>query len=197
MTSYTEKSRVWAAIVQIEYSELVTPAVGAMEYLAYGSNMCSAWLRSRVPSAANPRVVALPGRVILYRKVSKKDGSAKADLGLSSDPSQVAYGVVFDIDPAELDSLRAAEGCGRGYHEETLEVVHEGQALRPFVYVADVRAVRSGLPPHDWYRDLVVAGAREHGLPANHVASLADVPTTVDPDSNRAADARRFCGGAV
>jgi gamma-glutamylcyclotransferase len=161
-----------------------------VEYLAYGSNMLSAWLQSRVPCAANPRVVALPGRTVLYRKLSHKDGSSKCDLALAPDSGIMAYGVVFDIDSSDQRALDAAEGRGYGYHRVTLEAVYEGQVLRPFVYLADESALVHGLPPHDWYRDLVVAGAREHGLPTQYVASLADVPVTVDPSSARAAEAR-------
>jgi len=161
-----------------------------VEYLAYGSNMLSARLRTRVRSAANPRVVALPGRTVLYRKLSRMDGSSKCDLALAPDPRAVAYGVVFDIDPADQGALDAAEGRGSGYHRVTLEVAYEGQVLRPFAYVADESALRPGLPPYDWYRDLVVAGAREHGLPTCYVASLADVPVTIDPEPERAAKER-------
>ena len=161
-----------------------------MDYLAYGSNMLSARLRSRVPSAADPRVVALPGRAVLFHKRSWKDDSAKCDLVLALDPAAMAYGVVFDIDPTDRPALDAAEGCGRGYRREAFEVVHGGQALHPFAYVADAEAIESALLPYTWYRDQVVAGAKEHGLPADYVAALAGVLATVDPDPDRDATER-------
>ena len=161
-----------------------------IEYLAYGSNMLSARLRSRVRSATNPRVVALPGRAVSYRKLSWKDGSAKCDLAVAPDPSATAYGVVFDIDPSDRGALDAAEGCGHGYHAVTLEVTYSGRVLHPFAYVADQEALVSDLPPFDWYRDLVVAGAKEHALPPDYVASLAAVTAAVDPEPHRAAEER-------
>ena len=168
---------------------------GHMDYLAYGSNMLSARLRSRVRSATNPRVVALPGRTVSYRKLSWKDGSAKCDLAVAPDPSATAYGVVFDIDPSDRDALDAAEGCGHGYHAVTLEVRYSGRLLHPFAYVADQEALVSDLPPFDWYRDLVVAGAKEHALPPDYVASLAAVSTAVDPEPRRAAEERSIIPG--
>ena len=163
---------------------------GHIDYLAYGSNMLSARLRARVRSATNPRVVALPGRTVSYRKLSWKDGSAKCDLAVAPDPSATAYGVVFDIDPSDRDALDAAEGCGHGYHAVTLEVRYSGRVLHPFAYVADEEALVSDLPPFDWYRDLVVAGAKEHALPPDYVASLAAVSAAVDPEPRRAAEER-------
>jgi gamma-glutamylcyclotransferase len=161
-----------------------------MDYLAYGSNMLSSRLRSRVPSAENPRIVALPGRAVRFHKRSWRDGSAKCDLVVAPDPSARAYGVVFDIDPSDLPALDDAEGCGRGYQRVTLEVVHEGKVLHPFAYLADADAIKTTLLPYTWYLDQTVAGAREHGLPADYVASLAAVPATVDPDPERDAGER-------
>ena len=50
--------------------------------------------------------------------------------------------------------------------------------------------------PSTWYRDLVVAGAIEHGLPPRYVEELARVPAAADPDVARAARARRLLDGA-
>jgi gamma-glutamylcyclotransferase len=41
--------------------------------------------------------------------------------------------------------------------------------------------------PYDWYKALVIAGAREHGLPADYIAALAAAPAKPDPDKIRAA----------
>ena len=163
-----------------------------VDYLAYGSNMLSARIRSRVPSAADPRVVALPGRAVLFHMRSWRDDSAKCDLALALDPAAIAYGVVFDIDPSDRPALDAAESCGRGYRRETFEIVHGGRVLHPFAYVADAEAIESSLLPFTWYRDQVVAGAKEHGLPTDYVAALAGVLATVDPDADRDAAERSF-----
>ncbi len=43
----------------------------------------------------------------------------------------------------------------------------------------------SALKPYTWYRELVVAGAREHGLPHEYVQSLQVAAAVEDPDRER------------
>lgn len=40
--------------------------------------------------------------------------------------------------------------------------------------------------PYDWYKTLVIAGAREHGLPDDYLALLQRTPARTDPDAQRA-----------
>ena len=63
-------------------------------------------------------------------------------------------------------------------------------------YVADDRRVDPSQVPCDWYRDLVVAGATEHGLSAPYIDELARIPAVPDPDRARSAQARRLLAGA-
>jgi hypothetical protein len=163
-----------------------------VEYLAYGSNMLTSRLAARVPSARDPRVAALPGFVVRYRKISV-DGSAKCDL-VRAEPSATAYGVVFAIAPRDKLSLDGFEGAGRGYHEERLAVEVDGRELHPLVYLADASHVVDGLVPFDWYRDIVVAGAREHDLPAAYIREQLDVPARADPDEARSLRERSVLG---
>ncbi|MFZ0549683.1 MAG: hypothetical protein WAM21_02625, partial [Steroidobacteraceae bacterium] len=46
--------------------------------------------------------------------------------------------------------------------------------------------------PYDWYQELVIAGAREHRLPAEYIQLLEGVPTIKDPDESRAARERQL-----
>ncbi len=147
-----------------------------MEYLAYGSNMLTSRLVARVPSARNPRVVSLPGYVVRYRKRSV-DGSAKCDL--VRDETSTAYGVVFTIDPCDKHSLDSAEGLRSGYREESFIVTINGRQIDAFAYVAD--RIDQTLRPYRWYRDLVVRGAREHGLPSAYIDEQLDVDADDDP----------------
>jgi hypothetical protein len=39
---------------------------------------------------------------------------------------------------------------------------------------------------YDWYKALVVAGARFHDFPAEYVAAIAATPSRPDPDPRRA-----------
>jgi gamma-glutamylcyclotransferase len=161
----------------------------SVAYLAYGSNMFTAQLIDRVPSARNPRVVELPGYVVRYRKESI-DRSAKCDLVLVGGSAR-AYGVIFEIDSNELGKLDEAEGEGQGYRRDQLTVVVDALELQALVYLAD-RFVDDSVSPYDWYRDIVVAGAREHGLPSSYVAEQLNVPARPDPNEGRSGRRRAF-----
>jgi hypothetical protein len=62
--------------------------------------------------------------------------------------------------------------------------------LTALTWRADATQVEAGLRPWDWYVALIRAGAELHGLPEAHRRWLAAVPTQVDPDADRAAQAR-------
>jgi hypothetical protein len=152
-----------------------------VEYLAYGSNMFTARLRDRVSSARNARVVVLPGYSVRYRKKSK-DGSAKCDLVFVGEPV-TAYGVVFDIDPLELPILDRCEGAGSGYDQGSIRVLVGDRSLEALTYLAS--SIDDDLAPYDWYRNWVVAGAREHGLPDDYIREQLDVSAVPDPNAER------------
>ena len=61
-----------------------------------------------------------------------------------------------------------------------------GDHLRATTYYADSAAIVEGLSPYTWYKDLVLNGAAEHGLPAGYIiSSIEAVAATNDPDVNR------------
>jgi hypothetical protein len=48
--------------------------------------------------------------------------------------------------------------------------------MNAFTYIARTSHVDATLRPADWYREVVVAGAREHGLPAAWIRWLEGGP---------------------
>jgi hypothetical protein len=175
-------------------SGVVTPRREGVEYLAYGSNMLCARLLRRVSSARDPRVARVPGYVVRYRKLSV-DRSAKCDLVPAREPA-TAYGVVFRIDPDQRGALDRYERVGSGYHVAPVGVIVDEHPLTAFTYLADASHVVDGLLPYDWYRDLVVAGALEHGLPDAYIHEQLDVPAADDRDPERSRRERAVLGGA-
>ena len=149
---------------------------------AYGSNMLTRRLRERTPSARVIGTATLAGHDLRWHKVSK-DGSAKCDIVTAA--GGCVHGVVYEIDAAEKAALDHAEGIGLGYRELIVEVDAAPGPLRAWTYRAtniDHLAL-----PYTWYKALVVAGAREHGLPQAYVDALAAVATKPDPRPERAA----------
>ncbi len=137
-------------------------------YFAYGSNMKSARLRSRAPSARALGAALLRDHRLRVRKRGA-DGTGKANLVPGR--GDAVWGVLYEIAVAEWSRLDRHEG---GYVRRRVEVeTREGARLAAVTYVSD-RTVDA--PPFDWYRALLVEGAREHGLPEGWIARLEALP---------------------
>ncbi len=152
-----------------------------LQYLAYGSNLHCGRLRSRVGEVRTLGMVELPGWRLQFSKRGA-DGSGKCTL--ETDPAARAWGVVYAIDATARAKLDTIEGLGHGYTTHWLELPTHG---RCYVYLAETIFTDRALRPYDWYRTLVVAGAREHRLPAAYVDAIGAVDALPDPDRARAA----------
>ncbi len=149
---------------------------------AYGSNMPTDRIRDRCPSARSLGVAELTGYELRWHKRSKDD-SGKCDLVRTGQPGASVFGVLYEIANSEKAGLDKAEGLGSGYDETEVEVLRGADKLKATAYVAT--ATDPALKPYSWYRALVIAGAKEHGLPADYIARLETVAATDDPDRAR------------
>jgi hypothetical protein len=156
-------------------------------YFAYGSNMSTRRLHERVATAIPLGAAHVEGWEMRFGKRSV-DGSGKCTLMKS--PGAVAHGVLFEIPVAERGQLDETEGPGY----RTTEVLAQlnGSTLSSFSYVVNAGWFDAALRPYGWYLDLVVAGAREHGLPERYVSRLSRVAAHDDPDEARTAHHRRL-----
>lgn len=162
----------------------MSPASGEpLLYLAYGSNLHPVRLGERVPSARVLGTVALSGWSLRFHKRSDVDGSAKCDLLRTAAESDLAYGAVYRMAARDKPALDAAEGAG--YRQQNLEVDLDGAARQAFAYLAEPSYREESLPPYDWYRDLVAAGARFLGLPRSYVSAIEGVSAVPDTDQAR------------
>lgn len=161
-----------------------------MLYFAYGSNMLSARLRTRAPSATALGTATLALHELRFHKHAR-DGSAKCDAVPTGRTADAVHGVLYRIAVEDWIPLDRAEGRGAGY-ERHVVTLDRGPSVRIEAYLAQPGYIALGLLPYGWYRDLVVAGAREHGLPADYVERLARQESVPDPDVEREARERSF-----
>ena len=139
-------------------------------YFAYGSNMKTSWLQSRVPSAKALGRARLLGKRLVCNKKSKY-GSGKANL--MDSPGDCVWGVLFEIDSAELRDLDKVEG---GYERVEVDVLDEaGESVTAQTYIS--RRVTTDPVPYEWYKQLIISGAREHHLPDDYLAALQRLPS--------------------
>jgi gamma-glutamylcyclotransferase len=158
----------------------MTPADKLLLF-AYGSNMLSVRIQERCPSARALGVAKLLGHELAWHKRSA-DGSGKCDVVPGTATSAV-FGVVYTLPRSEKAGLDCAEGLGAGYEERTVCVWLQDTEMVVVLYGAT--HTDTALKPYTWYRELVVAGAREHGLPHEYLHRIQTVAVIEDPDRER------------
>jgi hypothetical protein len=158
-------------------------------YFAYGSNMQTATLRGR---RGIEFARALPGRAAGWRLVLDKPplvpvGEAYANI--LPDPEAAVPGVLYELGAADLAHVELTEGVQLGDYRRAAIRVEPlgrcGETLEAVTLVSDRRA--PGLRPSRRYMACLIAGAEEHGLPADWIAFLRAVPA-----DDETAEARRL-----
>ncbi len=152
---------------------------------AYGSNMCSGRFRDyRMHPEGDGRSALLTGYRLAFNKAST-DGSGKANVE-RHEGAQV-WGVLYSIPDADLAVLDEGE---RGYRRQQLPVrLTDNTNVTAWVYLAKKPSNDAPLRPYTWYKRFLVEGAREHALPAEYIALLANIDAAQDTD--RARDRRK------
>lgn len=157
-------------------------SVCPVHLFAYGSNMSTARMRARAPSARVVAVAALPAHRLRFHKVGM-DGSAKCDAQYTGERGDQVFGVVYALAGIDKARLDAAEGLGDGYDEKQVEVHTDRGRMAASMYFAT--RVDGRLRPFSWYRRHVLTGAREHDLPADYVERIEAAEAVEDADTER------------
>ncbi|TVR98170.1 MAG: gamma-glutamylcyclotransferase [Wenzhouxiangellaceae bacterium] len=165
----------------------------SVHYLAYGSNLHPARLEARLGPVTCLGKVALPGWRLCFDKRGS-DGSAKANLRAAPGTGQVAWGAVFRLNRAQYAELDRFEGAGRGYETFWLDLMLAGREQAALTYLSPSHWLTDNTQPYDWYRDLVLAGARYHEFPKDYCAAIARIPAVEDSDTKRAARQNSLLG---
>lgn len=154
-------------------------------YFSYGSNMSRRRLEARVRLVGAAVVASLPAHRLAFHKYGR-DGSAKCDIQYTADQADRVVGVLFNLSAPAGPVLDKCEGLGNGYQRKQVQV----QVLAPddvpipaMTYYAT--RIDPSLKPFKWYLAHVLAGAREHGLPPDYVASIERIKAVDDPDPDR------------
>jgi len=154
-----------------------------MLYFAYGSNLSTARLIYRVPSATLVMTGRLDQHRLRFHKVGR-DGSAKCDACFTGLSEDYVLGALYRIDPAHKKYLDQAEGLGNGYEIKQVTVRPlSGDQVQAFTYYATKTA--PDIKPFHWYREHVLCGAREHCFPEEYIRRIENVVTVADRNLQR------------
>ena len=151
-----------------------------MRYAAYGSNLHPLRLSERISSARLIETSFLSDWSLRFHKRSR-DNSGKCNIVSGGSGIYVA---VFDISTADKTTLDKIEGLGSGYGAISLPVPDIGECMS---YVAEDSFIDNSLAPFDWYKELVLVGARTHRFPVDYIDEIDAVTARKDPDQHRSA----------
>ncbi len=154
-------------------------------YFAYGSNMASSQMAERCPGAVCLGIARLPDRRLAFDAWSDRRGGLVADAPPA--PGSEVWGVLWEVTEAHAEALDRYEGVARGqYRRENVRAeAAGGETVDAFAYV--ICEPGADGPTTDAYRDLLLEGAREHGLPPEWIAAIEAAPTLPPRPSPRSA----------
>jgi gamma-glutamylcyclotransferase len=152
-----------------------------VNYFAYGSNLLFARLHARTPSIRSLGVARLPNHCFSFDKIGG-DGSGKCGIEQTNTGHEV-IGVLYQMDKLEKPVLDKIEGVGHGYVDRQISVVTQLGIISAFTYYPTL--VEKSRQPFDWYKALVLEGARENEFPRHYVAMIESIDCVIDPDNTR------------
>ena len=149
-----------------------------MRHFAYGSNMHRDVMRRHAPQASPLGAARLAG----YRFVITVDGYAS----IVPAAGHIVHGMLWRLTPRDRVTLDRWENIAGGeYRAAFLPVQSDGGRTRALVYIARPRPLGEAKPG---YMEVVIAAARELGVPADY---RADIERWL-PRRRRAAGHRKF-----
>ena len=161
----------------------LSAALMSIAYFAYGSNMASHRLLQRLPGARHVEVGILTGHQLRFHK-NDSGLSGKCNIEFTDDHRDEVYGVVYQISNEDKRTLDRIEGLGAGYNEKTVSITTlSGSILTSVTYFAI--DVDHHVMPYHWYKQHVLRGAIEHGLPTEYINKIESIESQEDPDERR------------
>lgn len=151
----------------------------ALWYFAYGSNLDPGTFvgrRGMRPLAA--RVGVLHGFELRFDLPVGPGERGVANVAPCA--GDHVWGVLYQITPADAERLDRSEGVHRGYYQRLAVPVRaqDTAEIAAFTYRSEVS--RPERKPSRRYLGLLLAGAREHGLPLAWIERLRAWPLALD-----------------
>lgn len=152
-----------------------------LRYFAYGSNMLRERLVARVSTAQAMAVGVVRDYRLDFAKVSV-DHSGKGDMVAS--PGGEVWGVLYEFDASQKADLDKHEGSHYRAQEVVVSTSSGDEAA--WAYMAEPHRRDPSKVPYDWYLALIVAGARQGGLPVAYIQAIETTVFEVDGQEDRA-----------
>ena len=165
-------------------------------HFGYGSNMLLKKLQNdgkedghrRCPTAEKKSNCKIKKHRLRFWKKSR-DGSGKCYIEYTGNDEDVVYGVLFSIDEIDHGYLSKEEGATSqysGYKEEKVSVITDDGEIDAFTYTINGEdKIDKTRKPYSWYKEQVVQGAIENGLPEDYIKKIEAFESKQDKDEKR------------
>ena len=144
-----------------------------MRHFAYGSNLSYRFLREYCPNARFVMRAFLPNYRVEFRFFSKRRQGGISSIVFA--PGELVRGVIYEVPLEEMLRLDEVESVPQGlYSRETFLVLGEdGEFHEADLY----RVVKPEGPftPARSYVELMLEGAKEHGLDQEYIEELLEL----------------------
>jgi gamma-glutamylcyclotransferase (GGCT)/AIG2-like uncharacterized protein YtfP len=140
-------------------------------YFAYGSNLDPDRKVYRTGQIREARVARLDGYDFAF---NKRGDSGTGYANIVRQDAKTVWGVVYRCNPKALATLDRYEGVQSGHYRRTVVRVRckRGGEVDAVTYIAGESFIDDSLVPSDDYLELVIRGARHHGLPDEYIRRI-------------------------
>ena len=152
---------------------------GALWYFAYGSNLDpGTFLGRRRMQPLATRIGVLEGFELRFDLPVGPGERGVANV--APRPGDQVWGALYELTHADAERLDRTEGVPQGVYRRLTVAVRTAAAgeVEAFTYRSEIS--RPGRKPSRRYLGLLLAGAREHGLPPDWVERLRAWPLAAD-----------------
>lgn len=135
-------------------------------YFAYGKNLSKDILSKRIGKYHTASKAVLKEYRFLYNKKSTKKDVTTAKANIKCQGSEV-WGVCYEIDESDLITLK--EKYENGYNLIEVEIYHENYERNVKAKTFKSKKIINNVAPSDDYREIILCGAEEWGLPIEYI----------------------------
>jgi hypothetical protein len=151
----------------------------AFWYFAYGSNLCrQTFLGRRRMEPLETRVGRLDGYRLCFDLPVGPGERGVANL--IAEPGAHVWGALYRLTPAACEHLDRTEGVPAGVYGRLAVTVVDSGGIACVAFTYESRLRQEGRKPSPRYMNLLLTGAREHGLPADYVHYLRGIALARD-----------------
>ena len=138
--------------------------------------MSSERLKERIPSVWSVTTARLNNYRFICNKIG---GSRVCYANIEYDENSHLYGVIYKLKPDDFNTLDIYEG---NYQRKEVKVETNSKEINAITYISEYTG--DNLQVDDWYKEHILAGAREHQLPEEYFQTIRR-ELTRKTDNNR------------